>query len=835
MSTEINDLKNLLLNRNPILFTGAGFSKFATMKNGKPIVDGNGLKEILIADLLKYKRKSNEFTELMNSSLSDVCHYVSQERTNKHLEDFLVHVFSSCLPASFHACFTKYKWKKIYTVNIDDILENTFDPNTIIVQNRNHPNLLESSGKIEYIKLHGCVRNPSGGFVFSSSDYVDSMLKSRDYRFNQFGQDIQFGDFIFIGAEYNEINLDFYLKLYEEGGTASSKGRLFFINPYPSIIFKSKIKSIGGTIIEWTTEKFAYFLETEIINTTSHIHKINIDGYLHFNDKVDEYTHTKEYRSDLYKGFNPKWMDIIFDWDFINERVLDAFDTYKSYIESYKIHHSLFALVGKSMSGKSIYLKRLGYILHEEGYDVYEFVSRRFDYYTFIKYVRNQNHNKYCLLMDNASYYYGSLKTLIRAFPKDKELIIITTSRPFFHNRKIYSLITEDFHEHYIETDISKSYSIEIENKLERKGFIGELKNLSKNERIEKISGGNDIASVLFSITYGKGFHQRFQKNIHDNFNKLGFGKDILINLAIFYKLDLPYLPIEIITLILQSNSKKSFNEIEDFTKYNQQNGIELRNNFLVDYILKQTTNKSLINYIKEILITISPQVTEEMSSYWNEIQATLMKEKLLRNRLSLTTKNIKNLLVEIQSYYNDNYNYWLQLGIAEQHEYEYENALNHFKQAEALSPNSYMVKNAIARNFLRQANSFEDLQTSLPYFQEGEKLILSLINEREEFQVKAFSTHCYLYEKLNFLRKFKIQPTNQELKDLFNMLKLIIDKTPEDGMTKHISNHFYKYLKDSRKTNIIDINFYDLSKYKIMFEEYNIDFKNIFEDFELE
>ncbi len=192
-------------------------------------------------------------------------------------------------------------------------------------------------------------------------------------------------------------------------------------------------------------------------------------------------------------------------------------------------------------------------------------------------------------------------------------------------------------------------------------------------------------------------------------------------------------------------------------------------------------------------------------------------------------------MFFDIQNYYNDNYNYWIQLGISEQIDYEYEKALNHFKQAEALYPDSYMVRNAIARNFLKQANYTENLVNAKPYFEEGENLILSLINEREEFQVKAFSTHCYLYEKINYLDKFGIVPLDQELKDMLKLLKTILDKDTEDGMAKHISNKFFNYLKKKNKTNIIDVSFYDLSSLKIMFEQYDIDIESMFEDFELE
>lgn len=69
------------------------------------------------------------------------------------------------------------------------------------------------------------------------------------------------------------------------------------------------------------------------------------------------------------------------------------------------------------------------------------------------------------------------------------------------------------------------------------------------------------------------------------------------------------------------------------------------------------------------------------------------MRDKLLKDKLKVNQKDLKAIFYEIKDYYSNNYNYWLQLGIAEQLDKDYEKALNHFTQAEALGPKSYMVK----------------------------------------------------------------------------------------------------------------------------------------------
>ncbi|MGZ3864573.1 MAG: hypothetical protein ACXVPN_15400 [Bacteroidia bacterium] len=141
------------------------------------------------------------------------------------------------------------------------------------------------------------------------------------------------------------------------------------------------------------------------------------------------------------------------------------------------------------------------------------------------------------------------------------------------------------------------------------------------------------------------------------------------------------------------------------------------------------------------------------------------------------------------------------------------------------------MVKNAIGRNYLKHANSLTKEHIARKIFEEGEEILLELINKREEHQVRAFSTHTYIYEKINYFKNFKIKPSNTELKKLFDFLKRIIDKDPNDFMAKHISNYFLDYLKLTRRTNVIRLNYYDLNLLRAVFTEVKMNIDDILDE----
>lgn len=840
----LNKLDRVLLKGSPVLFTGAGFSKFAINGDGETVPDGNQLKKKIIRDILLIDETDPDFSELLNSSLSDLCSYCESEKGVETLRDYLCSVLSGCKPLQFHSIIANFNWKKVYTTNIDDLFENTRTVDSLAVQNRERLVSYTRAKSIEYIKLHGCVRNPSGSIVFSRQDYIDSMLNSRDYRFSSFATDMQRENFVFLGFEMDEINLDYYLGLYKSVQGHSSNGQLFFVKPNPSLIFKNKINKINGYIIDWTAEEFANHLSTLVVNPQdSIIQNYQIDGFRFLDGIYHNEISFKGYNSDLYIGKNPLWKDIFFDWDFINPQIESLISSILN-TTSKSNRNLIAAIIGKAISGKSVYLKRIGFTLYKEGFVVYDFVGRRFDYWAFLQHCKKIEENKIALLMDNASFFYNAIKNLLNKFPTNKQIVIISTSRPYFHNRKRYNLISEY---NFMELNLGENllakdkahFSKNIAKKLDEKGFLGNLKAYSIDERVKIIINKNDVASLLYSITYGQGFVKReidLYKKMISSYDEDPI--DVLRALALFQKMDLPYFPLELLALWYTSNYNTILDKISDLVNIsNENNGVYLRNNILTSHIIRSTSSAKKSFLLQDILALVSPQISDTVHSYWNEIQSTLMKVKLLKNKLKMTNPEINNLLFAIKNYYNDDFNYWLQVGLVEQSENNFEKALNRFNQADALSNNSYVVQNAIARNYLRFANYTSDMTEAKALFEEGEKRMLKLINNRDEYQVKAFSTHCYIFEQIRFWEKYKVCPTKAEVEKLFGMLKSLLNVDQNDPMAKHISNLLFRFIRDSKISGNISLGSnYDLGYLKEMFSDYpSINIEEMLEDYEID
>lgn len=841
-SNILKKLERILLKGSPILFTGAGFSKFAHNSENELIPDGCKLKDRIVKDLLLIDDNEAEYKELYNSSLSDLCSYCESEVGKNKLRDFLAQIFSGCRPERFHKVIANFPWKKVYSTNIDDLFENSRDKG-VAVQNLDRMISFTKAKSLEYIKLHGCVRNPSGEIVFSKQDYIDSMMHSRDYRFNSFAQDMQRENFIFLGFEMDEINLDYYLELYKSVSGHSANGVMFFIKPNPGLVFKSKIAKVNGYVIDWTTEQFAKYLNSINKKELDSSADYKIDGFRFLENVYSAEITFKGYNSDLYFGKTPIWKDVFFDWDFINPQIEQTTKRIL-YLTQDNNRNLIASLVGKAISGKSVYLKRIGLSLLKEGFVVYDFVDRKFDYWDFLQHCKKLSETKFALLVDNASFFYSALKNLLNKFPIDKQIVIVTSSRPYFHNRKRYNLISEyNFLEIYLGQNVSSlnrdKFSMNIATKLDEKGFLGSLKAYSLENRVKYIYRKNDVASLLYTITFGNEFVKReidlYEKILRQhNSDEI----DVLKILAIFQKMDLPYLPLELLVFWYGSKCKTILNNVSDLVNVAvDSNGLYLRNNILTRKIILGITPLKRAQLLKDVLVFVSPQISDTIHSYWNEIQSTLMKVKLLRLKLKMKNSEIKNLLFDIKKYYNEEFNYWLQVGLVEQSENDFEKALNRFRQADALSNDSYVVQNAIARNYLRYANYISNREKAMELFEEGRSRMLKLIDNRDEYQVKAFSTHCYIFEQIRFWKKYSIVPTKKELEALFGLLKSILKVDQNDPMAKHISNLLFKFIHESKVNNLISIGSnYDLEYLKDMFADYSsVNIAEMLEDFEID
>lgn len=812
---DIQVLKERILNNQPILFLGAGFSRESICEKGK-MPTGEELKEELIDEFFCGNVDEQDLDEVKSMGLREVCDQINYINNNEKekLNEYLTSRFKNVRPndSGFHKKIINYPWTRIYTVNIDDLLENIFTENKfkyhIFDGNKKH-----NEDEIEIIKLHGSVLEPEKGYIFSQSEYNELIAKRLDPGLNEFTLDLLNCDVIFVGTLLDEPDVEYYLQTYENAGYKSRNNKVFFIEPYPSLRLKRKASQLDAVILQWKAEEFLNFI-SELSYFPKEIEKIRLRLNYNFLYRLSDNKALFEsiYESSIYEGYSCIWQDIYEKWVFDNHNYIEAKKKFDEYIKKVDTV-GCFSIYGEAFSGKSTLLKQLGFELEKLGYEVIEFRGRQFKRNVFLDYIEKCSFDNIGLLIDNASYYYNEIEKIFEDYRGNKKVIIITASRIYYHQKKKYYLEGNPFYEFRCNDIITNEDSQVIINKLVDKGY---LKSMSKDEykcKTREIVAKRSLCNLIIDLTYGTGLKKRVMKNVAE-INKLTPNEQkFLIEVSIFDNANIEVYPNELFVMkygkLIDIDEKidKSQFRIIDYVKADMQ-GLSLRNSLFHKRILEVCREKVVVNIV-DILNYISRFVIESTNDIWKIIFQSLAQYDSLAKLFNLSNKEIGEIFYSIKDYYKNNSYYWLQLGLYEQRLGDYSKALNHLLISSQIRPNSFKIQHAIARNYLRHANDSESFAIAEPLFLEGEKLIVELVESKEYYKKKAkpFSVHCLVEEKVKFIKKFDYNVSDEELKYLIRIV-LEVENQNEHYM-KHAVKVLYKLLKQLDKLSllILDLN----------------------------
>ena len=801
---DIQKLKEVLINGNPMLFLGAGFS-YGSKNSYGDMATGNVLKDEIYNTFVKGAIKDSYETEVQQFTLQELCGFVNDHLKKKdELKSYLIKRFQDVEPAAFHYLLSEYPWKKIYTVNIDDLVEHICHKNHIdfVVQNTSKEKSVKD--ELEYVKLHGCVNAPDEPFIFSKTEY-DNLISSRlNFKHNKLISDIQNENFIFVGASLDERDIDYYISQYENAGHFR-KGKLFFIEPYPTLKLQMRVERLEGTIIKWTTEEFLKFIKKINFNPTElekRKMRLIYSGIYPLKDILNSVPKEEPYESKLYEGYNSNWYDLKEGWLFEPSSIYGIYEKINQ-IDFSKNNNYCLALYGNAFCGKDCILKLVGSYLEKKGVEVLEFKGKKLDIRVLREYISNSTNENYALLVENASYYYKVIEKILQ-MDTGKHILVVTTSRNYYHMKKKYYLEGNPYEEIKIENSIDKISAQNIYIKLKEKGYLGNI-STTESTGIQEIIKEKNYINLFTTITYGSGFKKRLKKTSKEVLASNPEIKNLYIELTIFDKADLSYYPSELLTARYSIDFgmfvRKNYKELSrvqalivDFVKLDEQ-GVGLKNVILVNEVWGSLSRNEKKHAIVHIL-----------------------KEDCLEKKFGLKLKEILSIYYQLKVEFSDISYYWLQLGIAEQKCNEYNKALNHLNMAHVIRPKAYQIQHAIGRNYLKFANYLSDSVQAEALFKQGEEIMLELINSSEYYKEKAknYSIHCYVLEKIQYIKRHKKQVSNRELLQIKQYIDMI--KNDKDVYIDSMVVRYINLLKKLNKLEIVsmkpdDIYFKALSK----------------------
>lgn len=751
-------LKDSLNNRTPILFLGAGFSFKALNHRNKTIELADNLKKKIFEEFYIKKKPEHVdaryISDVENYNLKDLCMTIKQESTErkKQLYEFLIDTFKGAHADpdnDFHIKVQEYNWTKIYTLNIDDLIENIYEheKKSILVQNEKS---IKNNDEIvtELYKLHGCVNKPENGFIFSTDEYI-SMIENADFRMKEFANDYYKNDIIFIGTELDEDDISYILKNYLSAGYEHNT-KCFFICPTIKPKLLSQIRGDKNSyIIYWDTEKFLNWLSENV--QKNQIEDDNLK-HLHFRgfQNIEEILKNKSkyYAPVLYNGYPPFYEDILDGWDIMYPKYKENRDEILGTTKS-----SVIALYGKMYVGKTCIARRIIVDFFNIGFNALEFkMENSLDFAMLSKYISNYTPgSKFAIMVDDAAQIYRRLYEFIDSEQmKDYLIIFVTTSNILHHMSKRHELLLHDSRELYINPELNYQYSCNIYEKLNEKNRLGALSKYAdtRSSSIRFIKDNKDIINLLYLLTHGKGFQEYFESMI-EHIDTSAEYFNLFYTVAIFSVLQIDGYPKEFITNIHKKiqikELKIQFGDLLYFTEENR--FLKVRcSNLMESVVVSKLSYEKIINYILQNVYYLQGLFNEKIENIYSDYFHILVKENFLHKKLGIPYELLRQYYNEIENKFKDISYYWMQRAILEQHDKHFEEAEIFINNAKKIRPDSYQAQHALAKN--RMERALKELEDGSSYsvvaylFEEGETGIIDLINNPKYSRSFCYSVH---------------------------------------------------------------------------------------------
>lgn len=816
----LNKLKMKMQERKPVLLLGAGFSIGAKNAHGIDLPKGLGLSEKLF-DLMYpagYDADYVKRAEQIKSNLKELCSLFRSEDRVPQRNEIIADIFAGSVPGTnrFHDKFTCYPWNHIFTLNVDDLVENIYQQQSLSldVWNTEQRGPKRNPEAPLLVKLHGCVREMHNGVVFDDEEYR-RFIARQNFLLKEFASQFVKNDVIILGSEFQEDDLQTLIELYQEAGYDNSGYDYFFVSPTINSLKMENVinKYSNFHRIEITTENFLNYVKSEIRKPEEIRSTLKEHGTCFVDDYNDK---SLSYFSNIYSGDVSRYEDFFRDWHI---RYPEMQDQVKKIIAT--DDHYIISITGRLYAGKTCAAKRCLVDLRLAGFEAFELM--RLDY-SMMREVREylenmQNGSKVAILIDDAAFQYKNIVRIANEVPDNiSQLIVITSDSTDNHNSKKYVL---DEYPNVIsfpvKENITKDWSCQIFDKLLEKNRLGKYLELlppkqspryykSRNIITKKMTEIDDIVDVLYYISNGRSFRAYYDEWLKQNYEETS--AKYLEALCFLGKLGVNWVPIQLVSSLVYS-SRAGFNLNEFQTRYGNvitikcgrlavrrrrmiQSGMKFEPSFVVDVIS---------NLLLEILGLFSEYDRNE----YYEIFQKIVRVKKLR-KIGVSTQEIYDTLQKMESNFQEYSYFWIQYGIAAQILEDYENATNHLNYANLLQPKSFSVKHALAKNAMEMGlYKFRHNQLGAESdFLEGKENMLELISSKNHVNNYLYSVHTYVDLMLVYSKVTNSSLQQNDYEKIHTNLKKITLRSFDSHM-KSVIERYVQHCKKYGKNQYCD------------------------------
>lgn len=697
-----------MVRRQYHLLVGAGINSDCISGDGKPIPNANVLANQLITDF--GLKTGGEDVDLKRAyeNIEDLRDQQGRNRTQ-----YFKARFSNCTP-SWQGLIFHLGWRRIWTLNVDDVLENAFDRYVSETKTQRKLNrytwrdlfaeLGRENDDIQIVHLHGFA-DSTDNFIFSITEYLRAITTKKTWH-PVFGDEYQGEPFVIIGAKIrDEIDFSESIRLGSKSRELLGRPSIIVLKEITELQ-RTEFRKYGLVPVKCDAKTFIERLIPDVISLEAKLAKTVVPGSypaLPFQARVflEQFralrTNKEEqitpFGHDFYAGYEPIWADILNEYDVRFEAIDNAYEELVSIIKS-DTDQKIYYISGDPGSGKSAILFRIARDLIALGKDVFLFRSEERPSVNSVLWWLKHSPNT-ILLFDNIADFLGEIGQLCEVCRTEKVRLLIVATERTRREGIIVDELEYNFLQKYKKTPLgylSDSDINKLIDKLRNQGRLGKITRKFVGEQRDyfRKTSNRQLFPAMADLEGGQGFVRRITKE-YQNDIKAQELKHVYALVCISHALGYA-LPIGIISSTVGIPVNKIAYEVSSGQLFRivvfDSKGLKARHRVIASNLIEKVfNNKERYELVKNLAIHLSPHISisaiQQKTLYYRIIKE-LMDERIILDWLDpvLAQKFYSNLL----PYYDWNARYWEQRALAEA-------SMNH------LDPAMSFAETAVARN----------------------------------------------------------------------------------------------------------------------------------------
>lgn len=226
------------------------------------------------------------------------------------IQDHITERFRETVPGETVKLITNFRWKRIFTLNIDDALENAYHSNDaspqkpVIVNYRDPFSEFPNKFDVPVIHLHGLATRPKDGYIFDINTYMKSVSDNNIWC-HILGNIIRSEPFIVMGASLDEPDITYFISERDDKSVRIDRPPSILVEPFPDDATEVDCNDFELNLAESTAEIFLKKLDDKFPNRAN----ISDNIVVNFGDIVDAVWNDKRCAD---KGLHPRWADLFY-------------------------------------------------------------------------------------------------------------------------------------------------------------------------------------------------------------------------------------------------------------------------------------------------------------------------------------------------------------------------------------------------------------------------------------------------------------------------------------------------------------------------------------------